>query len=175
MTQAAKPNLLRGHMQNAYVTHDLDKAMEIVGNRFGVEKFDRFDPDMTVMTADGPQPMVNRVASYWAGGLNIEIIEPVSGAIGHYLSMLPDDRSDAVPRFHHVSLRRDDEAEMRREIAQTSFPLAFEGPLSIKDAIPSLVFVYLDARASLGHYVEYTWKSPEAWKFVGWPEGRPNL
>ena len=48
---------LTGHMQNAYVTHDLDKAMEIVGNRFGVEKFDRFDPDMVVNTPHGPQPM----------------------------------------------------------------------------------------------------------------------
>ena len=164
---------IRGHMQNAYVTHNLDKAMEIVADKFGVEKFDRFDPDMTVNTVDGPQPMTCRVASYWAGGLNIEIIEPVSGYIGHYLSMLPDDRTDAVPRFHHISLRRDDEAEMRKEIAQLGLPLAFEGPLAIKDAIPSLVFVYLDARAYLGHYVEFTWKSPEAWEFVGWPEGRP--
>lgn len=169
------PNLMRGHMQNAYVTHNLDKAMEMLSDRFGIEKFDRFDPDMTVMTENGPQPMVNRVASYWAGGLNYEIIEPVSGAIDHYVSMLPDNKSDAVPRFHHISLRRDDEAEMRGEIADLGLPLAFEGPLSIKDAIPKLVFVYLDGRATLGHYVEFTWKSPEAWKFVGWPENRPNL
>jgi hypothetical protein len=164
---------LHGHMQNAYVTHDLDKAMAIVADRFGVEKFDRFDPDMMVMTQQGEQPLVTRVASYWAGGLNIEIIEPVSGYVDHYVSMLPDDRTDAVPRFHHISLRRDDEAAMRAEIAQLGLPLAFEGPRAIKDPIPSLVFVYLDGRAALGHYVEFTWKSPEAWRFVGWPEGRP--
>ena len=58
-----------------------DKAMEIVGNRFGVEKFDRFDPDMTVNTLEGPKPMVNRVASYWAGGLNIEIIQPAPSEV----------------------------------------------------------------------------------------------
>ena len=164
---------MRGFFQNAYVTHDLDKAMEIIGNRFDVQHFDRFDPDMTVMTPDGPRPMVNRVASFWAGMLNVEIIQPVSGAIEHYLTMLPEDRTDAVPRFHHVAVRRDDEADMRKEIAALGLPLAFEGPLSIKDAIPSLVFVYLDGRASIGHYVEFTWKSPEAWQFVGWPEGRP--
>src|SRR5688572_16252636 len=101
--------ILRGHMQNAYVTHDLDKAMEIVGNRFGIEKFDRFDPEMTVETLAGVKPMNVRVASFWAGGLNIEIIEPVSGYIDHYVSLLPEDRSDAVPRFHHISLRRDDQ------------------------------------------------------------------
>ena len=164
---------LTGHLQNAYVTHDLDKAMEIVGNRFGVEKFDRFDPDMVVNTPIGHQPMAGRVASFWAGGLNVEIIEPVSGYVEHYTNMLPADKSDAVPRFHHVSLRREDEAEMRAEIARLGLPLAFEGPVSIKEAIPSLVFIYLDGRQSLGHYVEFTWKSPEAWKFVGWPEGRP--
>lgn len=164
---------LTGHMQNAYVTHDIEKAMEIVGNRYGVEKFDRHEPDMVVNTPQGHQSMVNRVATFWAGGLNIEIIEPVSGYVDHYVSMLPADKADAVPRFHHISLRRDNEAAMRAEIAALGLPLAFEGPVSIKHAIPALVFVYLDARASLGHYVEFTWKSPEAWEYVGWPEGRP--
>ena len=44
---------LTGHMQNAYVTHDLDKAMEIIGNRFDVQHFDRFDPDMELRRPDG--------------------------------------------------------------------------------------------------------------------------
>jgi Glyoxalase/Bleomycin resistance protein/Dioxygenase superfamily len=164
---------LTGHMQNAYVTWDLDRAMDMVGNQYGVEKFDRFDPDMVVNTLQGHQPLVCRVASFWAGGLNIEIIEPVSGYVEHYTNMLPGDREDASPRFHHISLRRDDEAAMRAEIKRLGLPLAFEGPVSIREAIPSLVFVYLDGRASLGHYVEFTWKSPEAWALVGWPEGRP--
>ena len=163
---------LRGHMQNAYVTHDLDKAMEIVGNTYKIEKFDIFEPEMVVKTTAGEKPLATRVGSTWVGGLNIELIEPVSGYVDHYVTMMPQDRNDAVPRFHHMSLRRDDEAAMRREIAELGLPLAFEGPLSIKKAIPSLVFIYLDGRATLGHYVEFTWKSPEAWKFVGWPEGR---
>ena len=128
---------LRGHMQNAYVTHNLDKAMEIVADRFGVEKFDRFNPDMVIDTPMGHKPMVSRIASFWAGMTNIEIIEPVSGYVDHYVSMLPDDKNDAVPRFHHVSLRRDDLDEMRAEIARLGLPLAFEGPVSIKDPIPS--------------------------------------
>ena len=164
---------LRGHMQNAYVTHNLDKAMEMVGNKFDIDRFDRFDPDMVVKTVEGDKPLAVRVASAWVGGLNLEIIEPVSGYVDHYRTMMPDDRNDAMPRFHHISLRRDDEPAMRGEIARLGLPLAFEGPISIKVAIPSLIFIYLDARKTLGHYVEYTWKSPEAWKFVGWPEGRP--
>jgi hypothetical protein len=164
---------IKGHMQNAYVTHDIDKAVEIVGNKYGLTEWQRIEPDMVVKTIDGDKPLVVRVASTWAGGLNLEFIQPVSGYVDHYVSMLPSDKSDVVPRFHHISLRRDDEAEMRAEIARLGLPLAFEGPVTIKDKIPSLVFVYLDGRESLGHYVEFTWKSPQAWEFVGWPEGRP--
>ena len=167
--------VLRGHHQNSYVTHDLDRAMEMIGGRFGIERFDRFDPDMVVRTPAGDKPLVTRVASTWVGGLNIEIIEPVSGFVDHYLALMPQDRKDPTPRFHHVSFRRDDEAAMRQEIAELGLPLAFEGPVSIKGPLPSLLFIYLDARATLGHYVEFTWKSPEAWRMVGWPEGRPVL
>ena len=166
---------LRGHMQNAYVTHDVDKAVEMIADRFGIDKFDRFEPDMVVLTPQGERPMITRVASAWLGGLNIELIEPVSGYVDHYVAMLPQDRTDAVPRFHHMSFRRDDESAMREEIARLGLPLAFEGPVAIKNPIPSLVFIYLDARQTLGHYIEFTWKSPEGWKFVGWPEGRPVM
>jgi hypothetical protein len=165
--------LLRGYMQNAYATHDLDKAMEVVGNELRVEKFDRFDPEMVVKTPGGNKPLSVRVASFWSGGLNIEIIQPVSGWVEPYASALPTDRNDAVPRFHHISLRRDNEAAMREEIAGLGMPFAFEGPIQIKNPIPSLVFIFVDARRTLGHFIEFTWKSPEAWKFVGWPEGRP--
>jgi len=162
-------------MQNAYVTHDVDRAAKMVASRFGIDKFDRFEPEMVVNTPLGERPLTVRVASAWVGGLNIELIEPVSGHIDHYVSLLPKDRADAVPRFHHMSFRRDNQAEMREEIAALGLPLAFEGPLAIKNPIPSLVFVYLDARQTLGHYIEFTWKSAEAWKFVGWPEGRPVM
>jgi hypothetical protein len=166
---------LRGHMQNAYVTHDVEKAIELVGNRYGIEKFDRFEPDMVVNTPLGQRPLCTRVASAWVGGLNLEFIQPVSGYVDPYLAMLPADRKDATPRFHHISLRRDDEPAMRAEIASLGLPLAFEGPVAIKDKLPPLIFVYLDGRATLGHFVEFTWKSPEAWKLVGWPEGRPVM
>lgn len=167
--------LLRGHFQNAYVTHNLDKAIEIFSNQYGIERFDRFDPDMIVKTTAGEKPLCVRVASFWVGGLNIEVIEPVSGYVDHYVSMLPANRSDAVPRPHHLSFRRDDQQSMRDDIAKLRLPLAFEGPLSIKNPIPNLIFVYLDARATLGHYIELTWKSREGWALVGWPEGRPVL
>ena len=44
---------LRGHMQNAYVTHDLDKAIEIIGNQYDMEPFQRIDPVLTIKTPKG--------------------------------------------------------------------------------------------------------------------------
>jgi hypothetical protein len=164
---------LKNHFQNAYITHDLAKAMQLIDDRFGKTDWIVFEPDMVLETPSGPRESSVKAALGWKDGLQIELIEPVKGFVDHYLPVLPADKSDFTPRFHHIAVRRDDEAAMRAEIAALGLPLAFEGPLSIKEAIPSLVFVYLDGRKSLGHYVEFTWKSPEAWNFVGWPEGRP--
>ena len=91
----------------------------------------------------------------------------VKGYLDHYLPALPPDQSDPTPRVHHIAVRRDDEAEMRAEIARLGLPLAFEG------SVPGLIFIYLDARATLGHFFEYIWASPEGWEMQGWPKDRP--
>ena len=166
---------LAGHYQNAYLTHDLDAAMALVNQRYGTRDWIVFEPDMVLKTPDGDRESSVRAALAWAGGLQLELIQPTRGWHAHYLPMMAADKADPVPRFHHIAVRRDDLDAMREEIDRLGLPLAFEGPLSIREAIPSLVFVYLDGRASLGHYVEFTWKSPEAWAFVGWPEGRPVI
>ncbi len=160
---------LRGHYQNGYVTHDLDQAMALVEERFGVSGWMRFEAEVDVIVPAGKARMGLRLASAWAGGTNIELVEPRSGAVGHYRSLLPDDPSDFVPRLHHVALRRGDLAAMRAEIEALGLPLAFMGESE------AMVFAYLDARQHLGHYLEYVWKAPGGWEKIGWPEGRPNL
>lgn len=160
---------LRGHYQNAYVTHDLEAAMKLIDDRFGKLDWIMFEPDMILKTPHGDKAMANRVGLAWAGGLNLEIIQPVSGYIEDYAPFLPADRSDPTPRFHHTAVRRENEAEMRAEIEKLGLPLAFEGE------VPGLLFIYLDARASLGHYFEYVCATPEMWTATGWPEGRPVL
>ena len=156
---------MQGHYQNAYVTHDLDAAMELLTDRYGLKDYIVFEPDMILKTPQGDKESSVRAALAWAGGLNIELIQPVSGHLDHYLPYLPTDRNDPTPRFHHVAVRRDDEQAMRDEIDRLGLPLAFEGQ------VPGLIFIYLDARASLGHYFEYVWATPEMWTATGWPEG----
>lgn len=158
---------LKGHYQNAYVTHDLDKAMALVSDRYGVGDWIVFEPDMPLKTPSGTKPSKVRAALAWDGGLNIELIQPVSGHLDHYLPFLPADPKDPTPRFHHMAVRRDDQDAMRQEIERLGLPLAFEGE------VPGLVFIYLDARESLGHFFEYVWATPEAWEMTGWPKDRP--
>ncbi|HUD30130.1 MAG TPA: VOC family protein [Novosphingobium sp.] len=159
--------IARGHYQNAYVTHDLDRAMQRAGDLLGIAEFIVFEPDMVLETPQGRREASVRAALGWSAGLQVELIEPVSGYVDHYLPFLPPDRRDPSPRFHHVGVRRDDIGAMRAEIARTGLPLAFEG------SVPGLTFVYLDARETLGHYFEYVWASAEGWAGQGWPPDRP--
>lgn len=159
---------LRGHYQNAYVTHDFDRAQAAIDARFGRADWIVFEPDMVLKTPDGDKEASVKAGLAWHGGMQIELIQSTKGWRGQYEPMLPADRSDPSPRLHHIALRRDDEAEMRREIAELGLPLLFEGSLP-----GVMVFIYLDAREVLGHFLEYVWATPEGWAMQGWPEGRP--
>lgn len=158
---------LQGHYQNAYVTHDLDKAKDMLSERYGLTDYLGFEMEMPVRMPEGERTLGVKVACAWAGSLQIELIEPVSGAVEPYLPYLPADRNDATPRFHHISLRRDDYDAMQAEIARLGLPFVCEG------GIPDLRYTYLDGRGTFGHYVEYVWASEAGWKMIGWPEGRP--
>jgi hypothetical protein len=160
---------LCGHYQNGYVTHDLGRAVALVEGRYGLTGWTRFEAEVSVTTLEGAAAMQVRIASAWAGGLHIEIVEPLGGADAHYRTLLPPDPADPTPRLHHWALRRDDLPGMRAELAASGLPLAFSGES------PAMVFAYMDARTSLGHYLEFVWKAPGGWEKIGWPIGRPLL
>lgn len=161
--------ILSGHYQNGYVTHDLDRALALIEGRYGLAGWARFEAEVQVTTAEGPATMQLRLASAWAGGTNIEVVEPMGGADCHYRSLLPEDPADPAPRLHHWALRRDDLPSMRAELAACGLPLAFAGES------PQMVFAYMDARASLGHYLEFVWKAEGGWEKIGWPQGKPAM
>jgi hypothetical protein len=146
--------------QNAYVTRNRDKAVATLRERHGMGEFIFFEPDIEVRTPGGIGRAQTRVALGWAGNLQIEIIEPVSGLVDLYYPYLPDDDS---LRFHHSAIRVDDWKPFCEEIARKKYPVAYASGLE------GLEFVYLDARDTLGHYVEYMWATPEWWKTLGYP------
>jgi hypothetical protein len=153
---------LRSFFQNAYVTRDRARAEALIGERHGIQQWVHFEPEMTVFTAtDGWAPAHVKVALGWSGDLQIELIEPVSGNVRHYLDYLPADPADLSPRFHHICMRVPDWEATRREVRERGWPVAYEG------GVEGCEFIYIDARESLGHYVEYMWMSDELWAASG--------
>lgn len=153
--------LLTDCFQNAYVTRNLDATVELMRNRFGIEEFIFFDPDMDVTTPNGIQHSRCRAALGWAGThYMVEIIQPLSGAtVDIYSAFLPADDS---PRLHHIGIRTVDWEETRERVEAEGWTIAIEHHMP-----EGMNFMYVDARESLGHYVEYIWATPEMWAFIG--------
>jgi len=150
--------LLEGHFQNAYVTRDLDKAVALFRSHYGVDKVLQFQSQVEVKTPAGTGAAVFKTAFAWVGSLQYEFIEPVSGLVQVYQQALPPGDGLA---FHHVCMRVQDWEGTRAEIDGGSYPIVLEGETA------GVRFVYVDARESLGHYLEYVWMKPEVWSAMG--------
>ncbi len=151
-----------GFHQNSYVTRDLDKAIVMLGERYNLHDFIHFEPEMTVDTSYGGRGFCHvKVAMAWADGLMFELVQPIAGLVQHYVDFLPDDDS---LRFHHAGMRVPDWDACRSGLVSKGEIIAYEGE------VPGVNWLYVDARATLGHYLEYTWVSPEMWKAMGGPD-----
>ena len=65
-------------------------------------------------------------------------------------------------QFHHICMRVNDWAEFRAKVERDKSPVVMEG------GTPGhLQWLYIDARDTVGHYLEYCWASPERWKQIG--------
>ena len=92
--------------QFGYVTTDLDRAIEYMSERFGLEHCVKLPTGgATFLVGDEPAEWEARFAMGSRGGMIIELIEPVSGEVDFYTRLLPDDGSFAV-RFHHPAGRQ---------------------------------------------------------------------
>lgn len=158
---------LLGYYQNGYVTQDLDRAIALIGPEFGAGAFTRFDVELVLQTPAGEKTAAMRVATAWAGRLQLELIQPLSGYVDPYVNALPGDENDAVPRFHHAAVRRDDLDQMRSEVAALDLPVAFE---TSGNGITSIL---VDARRRIGHHLEFVCATPAGWEILGWPSSAP--
>jgi hypothetical protein len=146
------------HFQNAYVTRNLDSAIERFKSRADIRKLLQFEAAIEVMTAAGPRTCINKLAFIWIEDFQYELIEPGAGTLSLYRDDLPADDSLF---FHHVCMRVDKWDDFRARVDRQPLPVAIEG------GSDALRFLYLDAREFLGHYLEYVWMTPERWAQVG--------
>jgi hypothetical protein len=154
---------MTGFFQNGYITHDLDRAIDCCAPLLGTSDFAVMEVELPLTTAAGDKSMRVRVGTAWRGALQIELIQPLSGHIASYLNVLPTDRADAVPRFHHVAVRRENLEGMRREAAELRLPVVFETGGS------GISSIFIDARKQIGHYLEFVCADSQGWAVLGGP------
>jgi glyoxalase/bleomycin resistance protein/dioxygenase superfamily protein len=147
---------LENHYQNAYVTRDLDQALAMFRTQYGFDEFKRIEVQVEVETPAGRGTAGVKLALGWVGNLQYELIQPVSGLVDVYREAVSDQH---LIRFHHVCMRVHDWDRFRAELDQ---------PVVLSGGTPGhLQFVYVDARDTVGHYLEYCWMTPERWAALG--------
>ena len=154
---------LKGFFQNAYVTHDLDRAIELCGPAMGIGDFVAMDYELALRTPAGEKAIRLRVATGWIGAMQVELIQPVSGYVDSYVGGLPDDPADFVPRWHHLAVRRDDPEALRGEVGALGLPVIFETGGN------GIASTFVDATSCMGHPIEFVCAAPEGWALLGWP------
>jgi hypothetical protein len=147
------------HYQISYVTPDLDLGIAAFKEQFGIENFRSpgggGGGGQPVWTPKGEGILRVKAAVAFVGDLTIEVMEPVSG---------PDEiyRDFLVPgqplRLHHLGMRCDDIEKVRTESERLGRPVVLSGEFK------NGKFMYVDARATLGHYLEYVALPPEYWR-----------
>jgi len=139
----ARGMLCKEHSHSAWVTNDLDRALEIFSRRYGIG-------DFTFIEGPSPEGGHIRVAFAWAGGQVLEIICASGPGFDFYNDILPVD--EFAIRFHHLGFVVHDDAgwrQLEEELAESGWPIVYS----------TLTHDFIDAyyieAPELGHYLEY--------------------
>jgi hypothetical protein len=139
--------------QLGYVTSDLDRAIDFMSERFGLEHCRPLSAATATFLAGGKAVDWDvKVAMGARGGLIVELIEPVAGEIDFYTRVLPGGGEFAV-RLHHLATFTEtgDEEWARIEALLAASGLAVDYTVLIPDRVRA---GYVDTTAELGHWLE---------------------
>ena len=143
-------DLFRNVMQIAYVTEDLEKAVDYFESTLGTTKcrvtYQSSMSGVVVVDGETAQEWVIDVAMVNAGPTNIELIKPVSGSVDLYRSAL---RPGAAASFHHLGFRVASFDEATEIVLASGKTWKQYG-----DFHGAMRFGYVDFTQELGHYVE---------------------
>lgn len=151
--------------QLAYVTNDVDRALEVFAERYGVGEF-RDLGEVALALDDGGEATI-RIALTLVGWLELELIEPRGGRDDVYRRELTGE--GFALHWHHVGFKvPSPEAldDARHDLIAGGHDVVLSG------GNPSAsMFFYADARETLGHHLEYIYLSPERQEF---PDALPH-
>jgi hypothetical protein len=132
------------HFQIAYVTNDIERAMKVFADRYGVTAF---------RTMEGPLPAGGhiRVEFAWAGGALLEVTQADGPGSELFREGLPTDGTFAI-RYHHLGYLVPDEAGWQALEAELE-----KGGVKVisKGHQPGFLRTCIVEAPELGHYIEY--------------------
>lgn len=145
----AKGLLHNEHFQIAYVTNDVDRAVEVFRRRFGVAAFRESDAEL-------PSGAAIKVRAVWLGGVIYEITCGAGPGMDLWACGAP--AAGFVLRHHHFGfLVPDDDAweALEREIARGGWTV------KQRSDTPGFGRIACIEAPELGHYLEYIMPGPE--------------
>lgn len=145
------------HFQNAYICRDLAKANAHMRKMGATRDLTVIPIQQTVQTPNGPKQMDIKAGLTWINNLQYELIEVTSDEVGIY----GEWTFDGPLGFHHICTKIEDWDDFRSRIDRQDLPLVMEAVSN-----GGLKFLYLDARATLGHYLEYVWVPDQMWEMM---------
>ncbi len=157
-------DLLANIWQIAYVTTDLDRGIELLRERFGIEHCVEVPTDgATFLRGDEPADWEARIAMGARGGPIVELIEPVAGEVDFYRRFLPDDGSFGFG-LHHLAtfMPLGDPAWESLGELLARHGLGVDYTVLIPDRVRA---GYVDTTADLGHYLEVCQLQPADTEF----------
>lgn len=164
-------DLLRHPLQLAYVTEDIDAAVEWFQSTLGTSRW-----HVTYKSSLGGSVVVDgQPAEEWvvdaalvnAGETNLELIRPVSGAVGLYQDAI---RPGTPATFHHLGVRVDD-----FDAATALLEAEGRGWKQHGEMAGGVIrFGYLDLTAELGHHVEVMELGPGFTSYLAKLEAESN-
>jgi hypothetical protein len=145
-----------GFYQNAYVTTDLDQALKVFREVYGVPEFLVMPTDMPIGYRGGPGRLHLRLALANLNGVQIEVIQGLEGCVDLYREGLPAEGFGLI--HHHVAMRvtgpREAWDRWAAETAASDRGFVLQGDMG-----DVAQFAYVDDKRRLGHYTEYFWSA----------------
>jgi len=132
------------HFQLAYVTNDIDQAVDVFRQRFGVECFRAKDNDL-------PDGGCVGVRSVWIGGVMVEICHGRGPSMTLYTDWAPPE-GEFVLRFHHFGYLVGSGADwgvLERQVEEGGWKVR-----SNSDTPGFCRAMYVEA-PELGHFLEF--------------------
>lgn len=145
---SAAPMLLANFLGLGYVTNNLDQALALFDAEFGISGW--LETGLVTVDFGAERIAQLKIATLFVGDTLFEVQEPVSGDVDWYCAALPS--SGFAIKLHHLGFGPSDSVafDAMRIVVAREHPIVAEGRF-----ISDSRYFLADARATLGHYLEY--------------------